>query len=60
MTDVFEVPRFLEQDWKDWWTINDYIAQGKSHISHPKRNKHSITTGNGTWLFRGGKGPKHQ
>lgn len=30
-TDVFEVPSFLEQDWKDWWTIHDYMAQGKFH-----------------------------
>lgn len=28
MTDVFEIPRLLEQEWKDWWTINDYIVQG--------------------------------
>lgn len=37
MTDVFEVPPSLEQDWKDWWTINDYIAQGKSHTFNPNK-----------------------
>lgn len=23
------MPRFLEQQWKDWWTVNDYMEQGK-------------------------------
>lgn len=48
MTDVFEVPRFLEQDWKDWWTINDYIAQGKSYNYNPTStipNKEYSTAG---------------
>ncbi|KAH8788423.1 hypothetical protein F5883DRAFT_635310 [Diaporthe sp. PMI_573] len=36
MTDVFEVPTFLEQQWKDWWTINDYVEQGKSHAYQHK------------------------
>lgn len=39
MTHVFEVPRILEQDWKDWWTISDYIAQGKFPTHNPRQTR---------------------
>lgn len=60
MTDVFEVPRFLEQDWKDWWTINDYIAQGKSHTYAPKQTIQHSWEGDFTgWMGNGNKRQKH-
>lgn len=57
MTDVFEVPRLLEQDWKDWWTIHDYIAQGKSHISQSQkgRRKYLEQLGRGAGCFEGAR-----
>lgn len=27
----FVVPHELEGQWKDWWAVEDYIWQGKSH-----------------------------
>ncbi|KAG6362922.1 hypothetical protein INS49_008017 [Diaporthe citri] len=53
MTDVFEVPRLLEQDWKDWWTIHDYIVQGKSHTSHPQKKNTPERLERGAGRFEG-------